>query len=68
MTSVPRPLMQAWITMLASENTALWMPAGRPMRMTRLSTGPSRRSSRGLRRMGESMRQSLKNSTAAATV
>ena len=31
MTSVPRLLMAPWITMLAMENTALWMPAGRPI-------------------------------------
>ena len=31
MTTVPRLLMADWMTILDRANTALWMPAGRPI-------------------------------------
>ena len=65
MTVVPRLLMADWITMLASENTALCMPAGRPMWMMDAADGPSQRSLEGVTRMGASILSSRTSSTSA---
>ena len=55
MTVVPRLLMADWITMFASEKTALWMPAGRPMRTIWAAERPSQWSFEGSTLMGESI-------------
>ena len=68
MTSVPRLLMHAWMTMLASENTALCSPAGRPILTTRVSTARSMPSSRGFSLIGASMRVRRTNRMTALTV
>ena len=68
MTSVPRLLMHAWMTMLASENTALCSPAGRPILTTRASTARSMPSSRGFSLIGASMRVRRTNRMSALTV
>ena len=44
MTTVPRLLIADWMMMFASENTPLWMPAGRPMRRMRFRIPRSMRS------------------------
>ena len=49
MTTVPKLLMADWMMMLDTENTALWIPAGRPIRRMRLKTARSMRSAFGSR-------------------
>lgn len=59
-TTVPRLLMADWMTMLATENTALCTPAGRPMLRMRFKLVPSMRSSFHSTRTHLSVRVSLR--------
>ena len=65
MTTVPRLLMADWMTMFETANTALWMPAGRPMLRMRFKLAPSMRRCLGSMRMHFSVRSRRRKSRRA---
>ena len=64
MTTVPGLLMADWMTILEMANTALWMPAGRPIRKMRRRIVRSIRSCFGSRWMSMAVRRSCLYSSA----